>query len=52
MTTPRPAWPRHPDGRPKKMAEMTREEQAIQVAAACARIEKELAKARTSVNRN
>lgn len=38
----RPAWPRHPDGTPKRMGEMTRAEQATQVRAAADIIQKDL----------
>jgi hypothetical protein len=38
----RPEWPKHPDGRPKKMGELTKAEQAAQVKAALVKIETEL----------
>ncbi len=34
-------WPKHPDGTPKKMGEMTREEQREQFEAAGARLQRE-----------
>jgi hypothetical protein len=34
-------WPRHPDGRPKKVGEMTREESRAVAEAACARLKAE-----------
>ena len=34
-------WPKHPDGRNKKMGEMTREEQVEQFGAACDRLQAE-----------
>lgn len=37
------AWPKHPDGRPKKMGEMTREEAWEQTKIACKRLEAEFA---------
>jgi hypothetical protein len=37
-------WPKHPDGRPKKIGEMTPEEQRRHVKAACKRLEAEFAR--------
>ena len=34
-------WPKHPDGRPKKMGEMSADEQRRQVEASCRRIQRE-----------
>lgn len=39
MTTTK--WPTHPDGRPKKMGEMTRAEQVAQLRDACRRLQAE-----------
>ncbi len=44
-----PAWPTHPDGQPKKMGEMTKEEQSAQVKAAGKRLEKEFAQMNVNV---
>lgn len=37
-----PKWPTHPDGRNKRMGEMTREEQDAQIKASCARLKAEI----------
>jgi len=37
------AWPKHPDGKPKKMGEMTRDEQRAQWRSAATRLEAEFA---------
>lgn len=37
MTT----WPKHPDGRPKKLGEMTRTEQDAQIKDSCTRLQRE-----------
>ena len=36
-------WPKHPDGRPMKMGEMTREQAREQTKLACKRLEAEFA---------
>lgn len=39
QTTP---WPKHEDGRNKRMGEMTKEEQDVQIKASCARLKAEI----------
>jgi hypothetical protein len=37
-----PAWPKHPDGRPMRMGEMSREQQLEQARYACKQLQPEL----------
>lgn len=38
----RPSWPKRPDGTPKKLGEMTKEEQRAQILSSCKELEREL----------
>lgn len=42
MNNTLPKWPTHPNGRPMKMGEMTKEQQLEQARAACEKLKPEL----------